>query len=405
MGRIGISLLLWLLSQTDSHAVTQSTLTMDVEMMPVTQVFAQLAEFQQMNLIIAPGVTGNLSLRFQNIDWSQAVALVSEMAGVSSRISGNVLRVSPVKPVEQTLGMAEEPLQSQRFILRNTLYSEIQPLLAAAGILSPRGTVSGSTRANILMVRDTPRALDALQEWLNVADIPIPQVEITAHIISISEESLRELGAEWGFAAEPAARGVTANSLGIPLGVDPAYFTAGLTLSRINGRILSLELSALEQENQVEIIASPRLIASQGSVASIKQGTEIPYLVMQGDSDNATVEFKDAVLGMEITPEVLGAEEIRLMIRLSQNMPGKVLQQGSNMPLSIDKQEIATRVTLKEGQTLALGGIFQQNQNSQQNKVPVLGDIPLLGSLFRRDSRQQSKRELVIFITPRLIIP
>lgn len=275
MGRILISLLLWLPLLTDSSAAQQAALTMDVEKMPVTQIFAQLAEFQQMNLIVAPGVTGSLTLHFQNINWSQAVALVSEMAGVSSDISGNILRISPVDAQGEAVGKATEILQSRQFILRNSLYSEIQPLLAAAGILSPQGKVSGSTRANLLIARDIPSVLDTLEEWLRMIDTPLPQVEITAHIISISEDSLRELGAEWGLRAESVARGGTVNSVGIPLGVDPAYFTAGLILSRINGRVLSLELSALEQENQVEIIASPRLIASQGSVASIKQGTEI----------------------------------------------------------------------------------------------------------------------------------
>ena len=195
------------------------------------------------------------------------------------------------------------------------------------------------------------------------------------------------------------------SGLNMPLAVRPASITAGMTLTRMNGQLLSLELSALEQEHQAEIIASPRLMTSHGSMASIKQGTEIPYVVTQGKDETATVEFKEAVLGMQITPEVLGGGNVRLTIQLSQNVPGKALQKGSNVPISIDKQEISTRVTVRDGQTLALGGIFQQNKNNQRNKVPILGDIPFFGQLFRHDSRQQNKRELVIFITPRLIFP
>lgn len=406
MVRIMRLLLLLILMPTASHAVTGSTLTVDFEDTPLGDIFYQLAEFQQMNLVMSSGVSGNLSLRLQDISWPQAIELISEMTGVRTEISGNILRVFPKEITDSPSGaLMPLPLQSRRFILRHTLFSELQPLLSAngAGILSPQGRLTGSKGNNVLIVRDTPQALEAVADWLTLVDIPVPQVEITAHIITISEESLRELGVEWGLSGQSAAGRLAVDGLSIPLGVEPADFSAGVTLRRVNGQLLSLELSALEQENQVEIIASPRLITSQGSMASIKQGTEIPYLVMQKQSDTATVEFKEAVLGMEITPEVFGDQEIRLTIHLSQNMPGKVLQQGKNMPLSIDKQEMTTRVILRDGQTLALGGIFQQHQNNQQNKVPLFGDIPGIGRLFRRDSQQQNKRELVIFITPRLI--
>lgn len=196
----------------------------------------------------------------------------------------------------------------------------------------------------------------------------------------------------------------TLSVLNIPLSVIPASFTAGMTLTRINGQLLSLELSALEQENQAEIIASPRLITSHGNMASIKQGTEIPYVVTQGKNETATVEFKEAVLGMQITPEVLGEGNVRLTIQLSQNVPGKALQKGSNVPISIDKQEISTRVTVRDGQTLALGGFFSKIRITRGIRYHYWEGF-LFGQLFRHDARQQNKRELVIFITPRLVFP
>lgn len=392
--------------------VPDSPVTLDFEETPVTRIFYYLAAFRNLNLVIAPGVTGTLSLRLHDITWPGAILLVSEMAGVRAVLDDNILRVFPEIQDEggrrNTGKHPSSPIITRRFTLRNTDAASIKPLLTSdsAGLLSPAGHISANTRANMLIVQDTAESVRKISEWLDSYDVAIPQVEITAHIITISEESLRELGVAWGQQGERLQAETGALSvLNIPLAVTPASFTAGMTLTRMNGQLLSLELSALEQEHQAEIIASPRLMTSHGSMASIKQGTEIPYVVTRGKDETATVEFKEAVLGMQITPEVLGGGNVRLTIQLSQNVPGKALQKGSNVPISIDKQEISTRVTVRDGQTLALGGIFQQNQNNQRNKVPILGNIPFFGQLFRHDSRQQNKRELVIFITPRLIFP
>ncbi|TNK24468.1 DUF2531 family protein [Escherichia coli] len=172
---------------------------------------------------------------------------------------------------------------------------------------------------------------------------------------------------------------------------------------RINGRLLDLELSALEQKQQLDIIASPRLLASHLQPASIKQGSEIPYQVSSGESGATSVEFKEAVLGMEVTPTVLQKGRIRLKLHISQNVPGQVLQQADGEVLAIDKQEIETQVEVKSGETLALGGIFTRKNKSGQDSVPLLGDIPWFGQLFRHDGKEDERRELVVFITPRLV--
>ena len=407
-------LLVTVFSGASLAEVPESPVTLDFDETPVTRIFYYLAGFRDLNLVIAPGVTGSLSLRLHNVAWSRAISLVSEMAGVRTRLDENILRVFPEIPAEGESGRrnagdhSSTAMVTRRFTLRNTDVASIKPLLMGdrAGLMSTSGRISANSRANMLIVRDTAESVRKISEWLDSYDVAIPQIEITAHIITISEESLRELGVEWGHPGErPQTDPGALSVLNIPLAVTPATFTAGMTLTRINGQLLSLELSALEQEHQAEIIASPRLITSHGNMASIKQGTEIPYVVTQGKNETATVEFKEAVLGMQITPEVLGEGNIRLTIQLSQNVPGKALQKGNNVPISIDKQEISTRVTVRDGQTLALGGIFQQNQNRQRNKVPFLGEVPFLGQLFRHDARQQNKRELVIFITPRLIFP
>lgn len=407
-------LLCFLLSVAATGSVTANPVTVDFEDTPVAQIFYHLAEFRQANLVIAHGVSGSLTVRLRDVEWPQAVALVAEMAGVTARCKQNILRISPRSGDEKTghppLDSVEAalPLETRRFVLRYTDVNQVRSLLLKenAGPLTPRGRISLNSRANMLIIRDTGPALVSIAQWITLFDIPVPQVEITAHIVTISEEQLRELGVGWGLGGVSSVNDILASpSLDIPLSVESAFFSAGMTLARINGQLLNLELSALEQENQIEIIASPRLITSHGNVASIKQGTEIPYIVSQGRNENATVEFKEAVLGMQITPEVLGEGNVRLTIRLSQNVPGKALQKGNNVPLSIDKQEIETKVTIQDGQTVALGGIFQQQTNNQQNKVPVIGELPAIGRLFRQDVSQQTKRELVIFITPRLVFP
>lgn len=166
---------------------------------------------------------------------------------------------------------------------------------------------------------------------------------------------------------------------------------------------IDLELSALEQKQQLDIIASPRLLASHLQPASIKQGSEIPYQVSSGESGATSVEFKEAVLGMEVTPTVLQKGRIRLKLHISQNVPGQVLQQADGEVLAIDKQEIETQVEVKSGETLALGGIFTRKNKSGQDSVPLLGDIPWFGQLFRHDGKEDERRELVVFITPRLV--
>lgn len=229
-------------------------------------------------------------------------------------------------------------------------------------------------------------------------------MELAAHIVTINQQSLRELGVKWSTAdAEGATKLYHPTTVSADLAVANATTRLGFNIGRIDGRMLEFELSALEQKQKVEIIASPRLLAAHQQPASIKQGSEIPYQVSSGESGATSVEFKEAVLGMEVTPTIGQGGRIRLKLRISQNMPGQALQQADGEVLAIDKQEIETQVEVKDGETLALGGIFQQKNKTGNEQVPVLGNIPLFGSLFRHDGKDKEKRELVVFITPRII--
>ncbi|XXN63036.1 DNA uptake porin HofQ [Enterobacter ludwigii] len=406
------SLLLLCLSMPLSANDDRLSLTFDDA--PVERILQALADYQQTNLLIAPGVEGRLSLRLDNVDWHRALALVTQLAKLTVVQEEGVLLVYPEswqqlqaqqEKVEREEEKQQTPLAQQTVMLHYASASDIyRSLQAERSLMTPRGSVTVDSRTNSLLLRDTAEALRDTERWLKALDLPLEQVELAAHIVTINEEHLRELGVNWGTSpAEVVTQALRNPLLDIPLAVGNPAFRAGVTLGQVSGELLNLELSALEQENQIEIIASPRLFTSHQQTASIKQGTEIPYEVKSGNSGATAIEFKEAVLGMEVTPVVLGNGRIQLKLRLSQNLPGRSLSIGDNQVLSIDKQEIETQVTLRDGETLALGGIFQQQRSQSEKRVPLLGDLPLLGNLFRQQSDEQKKKELVIFITPRLV--
>ena len=381
---------------------------------PVERILQALADYQQTNLLIAPGVEGRLSLRLDNVGWDRALALVTQLAKLTVVQEEGVLLVYPEswqqlqvqhEKEEREEEKQQTPLEQQTVTLHYASASDIyRSLQAERSLMTPRGSVTVDSRTNSLLLRDTAEALRDTERWLKALDLPLEQVELTAHIVTINKEHLRELGVNWGTSpVEVVTQALRNPLLEIPLAVSNPAFRAGVTLGQVSGELLNLELSALEQENQIEIIASPRLFTSHQQTASIKQGTEIPYEVKSGNSGATAIEFKEAVLGMEVTPVVLGNGRIQLKLRLSQNLPGRSLNIGDNQVLSIDKQEIETQVTLRDGETLALGGIFQQQRSQSEKRVPWLGDLPLLGNLFRQQTDEQKKKELVIFITPRLV--
>lgn len=382
-----------------------------VDEVPVAQVLQSLADMEQRNMVIAPDVQGSVSLQLKNVPWKQALQTVLNSSGLVMAQQGNVISVHSQawQQARQVQALADQekqqqalPLISRSIVLHHADASE----LAKAGekLLGPRGTLTVDKRTNRLILRDDESHLSLFNAWSSEMDIPVGQVELAAHIVTINEKSLRELGVKWNLAeAEVAPGRGKVTSLSADLSVADATTRAGFNIGRINGRLLELELSALEQKQQLEIIASPRLLASHLQPASIKQGSEIPYQVSSGESGATSVEFKEAVLGMEVTPTVLQQNRVRLKLHISENMPGQVLQQADGEVMAIDKQEIETQVEVRSGETLALGGIFSQKNKTARDSVPLLGDIPLLGQFFRHDGKDNERRELVVFITPRII--
>lgn len=392
-------------------AVAPKPVTLAVDDVPVVQILQSLVELESRNLIVSPEVKGTLSLHLTHVPWRQALQIVVTSAGLVLREEGGIFYVNTAagqreqqtqKEEEQTRQKLNVPLSSRALSFAYADATELQK--AAEKQLSPKGSLSVDKRTNRLLVRDIPAVLDSLEHWVEQMDLPVAQVELAAHIVTINEKSLRELGVKWNLAeAQNAGTPGQITTLGADVSVAAATSHVGFNIGRINGRLLDLELSALEQKQQLEIIASPRLLASHMQPASIKQGSEIPYQVSSGESGATSVEFKEAVLGMEVTPVVLPNGRVRLKLHISENMPGQVLQQVDGETLAIDKQEIETQVEVKSGETLALGGIFSQKNKTGSDSIPGLGAIPWVGQLFRHDGKDNERRELVVFITPRLI--
>ncbi|NIF33985.1 type IV pilus secretin PilQ [Enterobacter sp. Cy-643] len=394
---------------------TNNRVTLTLDETPVVQVLQALAEQQNFNVMIAPEVTGSLSLRLADVTWEQAFQQVLRLANLTSSKTGNILQIQQKQDPAQRRAQQEatrkqkaleQPLVQMVYTPR---YAEVADL--AAGIkaheeklLGPRGSITVDKRTNRLVVRDSQQAQKRVAAWIKDMDVSMGQVELSAHIVTINQDKLRELGVKWSAPAGETESGLyQATTVSSELAVNAATTTVGFNIGRINGRMLELELSALEQQQQLEIIASPRLLVAHQQSASIKQGTEIPYQISNGKNEATSVEFKEAVLGMEVMPTISHHGTIRLQLRISQNMPGRSIQHADGEALAIDKQEIETQVEVKDGETLALGGIFQQQNNHTRDSVPLLGNIPFIGQLFRHDGKKHQRRELVVFITPRLI--
>jgi len=376
---------------------------------PIRQVLRALAEHQQLDIVMAPGIEGNISLNLHAVSWQRALDLIVRSGRLQLERRGSALLIHPGQS-SATAGaqdsaaadsrpLADLPLHNRLVTLQHADAAEVAKHIDSSrkNLLSPRGIMKLDKRTNSLILRDTDAALENLTNWINIWDLPLEQVMITAHIVTISRDNLREIGVDWQYNNGNDQRSaVLAGSM--PLGDH--YARMGFRLARLSGRLLELELTALEQENKVDILASPRLYTAHQHTASIKQGTEIPYQVAGSKSKGPSIQFKEAVLCMEVTPRILRNGKITLDLRLSQNVPGRVIKQGENESVSIDMEEIKTRVTIADGETIVLGGVFQRQKHETRDKIPLLADIPLVGQLFKRQRGHYKQRELVIFITP-----
>lgn len=407
-------------------------ISLDFQDVPVRQVLQIIAQTNGFNLVTTDTVSGNVTIRLEGVPWDQALAMILKIKGLDKRMEGNILLVAPAEELtaRETAQLQSTKQKSDLAPLKTANitvnYAKAETLAAilksqSGGILSDRGSVSVDERTNTLLLKDTQESIDEAREVITSLDVPVKQVLIESRMVTVRDNVGEELGVRWGFTdtqsngavsgslegADSASSGVVpdiANRLNVNLPVSSTSAgRIGFQIAElVDGTILDLELSALESENKGEIIASPRITVANQHEAYIEQGTEIPYV--QATSSGATsVEFKKAVLSLKVTPHITPDNRIILDLVVTQDTRGETVTTPTGPAVAIDTQEIQTQVLVDNGETVVLGGIFQQTNTDDVSKVPLFGDLPVVGNLFKNTSSVYQKRELLIFVTPKIV--
>ena len=406
-------------------------ISLDFQDVPVRQVLQIIAQINGFNLVTTDTVTGNVTISLAGVPWDQALDMILRIKGLDKRLEGNILLIAPTEELTaretQELQSKKQvsdlaPLHTVNISVNYAKATSLATILKSpeGGILSDRGTVTVDDRTNTILIRDTLKSIDEARKMIAALDIPVKQVLIESRMVTVLDNVDEQLGVRWGFSDRQDDNGVSGsiegaesiaggsvpsidNRLNVSLPVSGAAGTIGFQVaSLVDGTILDLELSALESENKGEIIASPRITVANQQEAYIEQGTEIPYV--QATSSGATsVEFKKAVLSLKVTPHITPDNRIILDLVVTQDTRGETVSTSTGNAVAIDTQEIKTQVLVENGETIVLGGIFQQTSSDDVTKVPLFGDLPVVGALFRNTSQLQQKRELLIFVTPKII--
>ena len=427
---------------------TGEKLSLNFQDIEVRAVLQLLADFTNKNIVVSDTVDGNITVRLKDVPWDQALDIVLESKNLGMRENGNVIWVAPNAELDakdaQEIEVAKrkielEPLVTEyipvNFAKATDLATLIKSRTVAEGdtshsLLSARGSVSFDDRTNTLLIQDTATQVAEIRDLIKVLDVPVQQVAIESRIVIANDSFGKQLGARFGVTPNWSNSG-SSGIAGGGLGATDSYYnslasnssgTAGqvklpgltdrlsvnLPTSAAAGKfgfsiltsdfLLDLELSALQAESKGEIIATPRVVTSNQTKAVIEQGVEIPYQEASS-AGNTSTSFKKAVLSLEVTPQITPDEHISMDLKVNQDTVGAVY---NNIP-SIDTREIQTKVLVENGQTVVLGGVHEENRIKGSTKVPVLGDLPMVGQVFRNTNRSDTKRELLIFVTPKII--
>ncbi|MCW8934652.1 MAG: type IV pilus secretin PilQ [Gammaproteobacteria bacterium] len=427
---------------------TGERLSLNFQDIPVRAVLQLIADFTGLNVVVSDSVDGNLTLRLKNVPWDQALDIILKAKGLSKRESGNVMLIAPSEEIaaQEKIDLEAQaqvtelaPIRSAFFEINFAKVTDLAQLFEGTGeegnlnLLSPRGSVIMDERTNTLIVKDTDTVISEIRRTLAKLDIPVRQVLIESRIVIAVDDFKKELGVRFGATGvqESGTDGLNATTgtfggtntisnsalsnledggtifpVDTPSGADrlnvnmPVIGATGSVAFTIlsGGNLLDLELSALQSESDGEIISSPRVVTSDRHEAFIEQGVEIPYL--SATSSGATqVEFKKAVLSIKVTPQITPDDRIIMDLSVNKDAVGQVF---ANIP-SIDTRQVTTQVLVDNGDTIVLGGIYETETRNDLDKVPVLGDLPLIGSLFRHTLESIEKQELLIFVTPKIL--
>jgi type IV pilus assembly protein PilQ len=440
-------------AQAQKPKYTGERLTLNFQDISVRAVLQLLADASGQNIVVSDSVAGSVTLRLQNVPWDQALAIILQTKGLGERKEGNVILVAPQAELaarEKAEFAAQhavqqlEPLRSEYLQINYAKAADLATLIKSQSnsLLSARGNVAVDDRTNTLLLQDTPERLEQINRLVARLDIPVRQVEIEARIVLVNDDFERQLGARLGLtnAFANGSNGVVTTTgtaagedtmissalnnlsttgnvgpINVPTGSSgfPERYNVNLPVGTPDGslavgilsgaHLIDLELSAAQAETEAKVVSSPRVITANQKEATIMQGVEIPY--QQSASSGATsISFKNAVLQLKVTPQITPDNRIILDLDVRDDEVGQVVVEsgGVNVP-AIDTREVTTQVLVNDGQTVVLGGILTTNSRDVTNKVPWLGDIPVLGHLFKSTDRTNNKDELLIFVTPKIV--
>ncbi|QPF32414.1 type IV pilus secretin PilQ family protein [Acinetobacter lwoffii] len=438
-------------------AYTGKKISLDFQDIEVRRVLQLLADFTDINMVAADSVQGNITLRLKEVPWDQALDIVLKTKNLDKRRNGNVIWIAPVtelikaeeeeaKAIKQSVALA--PIQTEYMQLSYAKAADIEKLITqnkgasssggssstnnnegGESLLSSRGSVSVDARTNTIIVNDTQLFIDKIRNMVDLLDVQVKQVMVEARIVRATTDFTKEMGVKWGLLSQ----GITDNNhllvggsdttlwdLKTPdddgkytiqrpdnLNVDLGVTSQGASriafgLISLSDFMLDLELSALQADGYGEVISTPKVLTADKQKATVASGSQIPYQSAEGGGTNAvsTTAFIDATLSLDVTPSITPDGKVQMELNITSDSPGNPTPTGQ---LTINKNQITTNVLVDNGETVVLGGIFEQETRNAQTKVPFLGDIPYVGRLFRKDLKSDNKRELLIFVTPRIV--
>ncbi len=429
-----------------SFAYGGEKLTLNFQDIPVRSVLQILADFTNLNIVASDTVQGNVTLRLNDVPWDQALDLVLKSKGLGKRQEGNIIRVAPLDEINRLekdeLEAAKvveelEPLKTEIIQVNYTKADDIKTVLmgttektsqttseagiggsrtstsstsldVSQSILSGRGNVTTDQRTNQLIIKDTARNLERIRDLIRKLDIPVRQVLIESRVVIANNDFSRRLGSRLSVSTLPTRAETlvsqtsnTAGNLLSTLSAANPYGTAGMTVLKAGDYLLDLELTAAQTEGRGEIVSNPRLITSDQTKAVIKQGVEIPYQIQSsaGGALVSNIQFKQAVLELNVTPHITPDDNILMDLLVKKDSKGEITPGG----FGIDKREIETQALVGNGETVVLGGVYEGTKTTTTDKVPFLGDLPGVGFMFRRNETIDQKKELLIFVTPKIL--
>ncbi|MGP1629488.1 MAG: type IV pilus secretin PilQ [Giesbergeria sp.] len=438
---------------TQGPGYSGEKLSLNFQNIEVRSLLQVIADFTNFNIVTSDTVTGSLTLRLKDVPWDQALQIIMDAKGLGMRKTGTVLWIAPKdeidartkKDFEAALEIQKlEPVRTQAFQMNYAKATAMVDQLTAtssgstggngARFLSDRGSAIAEPRTNQLFVTDTSAKIEEVRKLLLSLDVPVRQVLIEARIVEARDSFGRSLGVRLGGAdlranrggdggyalggnhrvafgssynnsvASSGAGGITesqGNFVNLPAQLSSGTAVGSFAMSIFNSaanRFLNLELSALEADGKGKIVSSPRVITADQTKALIEQGTEYPYSVT-APNGATTIAFKKAVLKLEVTPQITPEGDIILDLDINKDSRGETTLQG----VAIDTKHIVTQVLVENGGTVVIGGIFEIEETNQENKVPFLGDVPVMGNLFKNRTKESTKREMLVFITPKVI--